>query len=60
MFQKHGVTAQPISWGVLMGQDGAPVGQQSSHGAKLFLFYKLLEAGTAECTPGLVCDPNSQ
>lgn len=59
-FQKHGVSAQAIEWGILMDPStNAPVGAQTEFGAKILLFFKLTEPGTTECTPGLICDPNN-
>lgn len=59
-FQKHGVSAQSIDWGIMMDPETkVPFGLQTVHGAKILLFYKLKEAGTTECTPDLICDPNN-
>lgn len=59
-FQRHGVSPQPIEWGILYDPTAnAPVGVESMVGAQILLIYKTLDAGVTECTPGLVCDPNN-
>jgi hypothetical protein len=59
VFQPHGVTPRPIEWGVAVTPDGHPIGQQSDHGAILYLFYKYTGSGRPACTPGIICDPSN-
>ena len=44
-----------MEWGILFNPDGTPVGKQNEFGARLYLLYRVLEAGRSECTPGLLC-----
>jgi hypothetical protein len=59
-FQAHGVTKRTIEWGVAIDPEGHPIGQQSTNGAILYLFFQYTGTGmSGVCTPGLVCDPNN-
>lgn len=59
-FQLHGVTPQAMQWGIVVNDDGVPMGKGNENGAYLYLAYNVLEPGTKECTPGLICNPDDK